>query len=101
MTGGAACAAPPHLSSDKLLTPNRILTGFRGLELSHDEPTRGALPFEAQHYDGGIAQIAAFALVLEPELTLAAKERINQRIKQKKKLFSWNLQKGGLSLETK
>lgn len=37
--GGGACAAPPHLSSDKLLTPNRILTGFRGLELSHDEPT--------------------------------------------------------------
>lgn len=48
--GGRACAAPLHLSSDKLLTPNRILTGFRGLELPHDEPARRRRPpFEAQH----------------------------------------------------
>lgn len=46
--GGTASAVPPHLSSDELLTPNRILAGFRGLQLSHDEPTGGqwgALPF--------------------------------------------------------
>lgn len=62
VTRGAARAAPPHLSSDKLLTPNRILTGSRGLERSRDEPPGRRWRLRLDAVDGGIPRIAAFAL---------------------------------------